>query len=199
MRKKSHISLAAYLVNSEGMEVLKLHKKAFYMGSIQPDCTIAFLTHRHSLEETFHILKKEIRKITEDYDIEKGISSSYCRRLGVITHYIADYFTFPHNEFFDGNMKAHCRYEKELKFFLRSYVKSEDGRREQQEGLSINSVEDICFFIKEMHKEYAQAIKEVKIDCEYIVTLCHFVVSAILQFSNKDAISKQLDYRRAIA
>lgn len=186
-------------MNSEGMEMLKLHKKAFYFGSIQPDCTIAFLTHRHSMEETFHILKKEIRKITEDYDIEKGISRAYCRRLGVITHYIADYFTLPHNVFFEGNMKAHCLYEKELKHFLRSYVKSEEAKREKIEDFSFNSVNEICFFIRRMHNEYAKAIQEVKIDCEYIVTLCYIVVAAILEISFKAIISKHSNYCEAIA
>ena len=37
MRKKSHISLAWYLMNSEGMDALKLHKGSFYIGSVLPD------------------------------------------------------------------------------------------------------------------------------------------------------------------
>lgn len=174
-------------MNSDGMEVLKLHKKAFYVGSIQPDCTVAFLTHRHSIEETFHILKREIKKLTEDYEIEKGISSSFCRRLGVITHYVADYFTFPHNAFFDGDMKAHCKYEKELKFFLREYVQSEEAKEIAKKNILFQTVEDICDFIEEMHKEYAQAMKELKIDCQYILTLCYAVVSAILNFFYENA------------
>ena len=43
MRKKSHISLAWYLMNNEGMESLKHHKGAFYIGSILPDCIPSFL------------------------------------------------------------------------------------------------------------------------------------------------------------
>lgn len=34
MRKKSHISLAWYLMNSEGMDALKLHKVPFTLACI---------------------------------------------------------------------------------------------------------------------------------------------------------------------
>ena len=44
MRKKSHISLAHYLMNSEGMESIQHHKGAFYIGSILPDCVPSFLS-----------------------------------------------------------------------------------------------------------------------------------------------------------
>ena len=33
----------------------------------------------------------------------------------MITHYVSDYFTFPHNANYPGNLKDHCIYEEELK------------------------------------------------------------------------------------
>lgn len=181
MRKKSHISLAKYIVDSTGMESLKEHKKAFYIGSILPDCTPSFITRKHCIEETFDILKKEIKKVTEDYDVEKGIGRYYCRHLGVITHYIADYFTFPHNTIYPGTIKEHCQYEGELKHAFRSYVKSEESRRIRERTGTFASVEEILQFITGMHDQYLETIKAIKVDCRYIVELCHKVVDAILQ------------------
>lgn len=181
MRKKSHISVAKYLMNSNGMECLQIHKKAFYIGSILPDCIPSFITRRHSIEETLHILKKEIDKITEDYDVNKGLSCYFCRHLGVITHYVADYFTFPHNATYPGSIKDHCVYEEDLKHAIRKYVKSDEAKRvRERNGLFKNS-EEIITFIKGTHEEYLNLINAVKLDCEYIVELCHKVVDAILQ------------------
>ena len=56
MRKKSHISLAHYLMNSEGMESIQHHKGAFYIGSILPDCVPSFLVRKHTIEESFDVL-----------------------------------------------------------------------------------------------------------------------------------------------
>jgi hypothetical protein len=181
MRKKSHISLASYLMKSMKTEELVNHKKAFYLGSILPDCVPSFIIRRHCIEGTFEVMKAEILKITDDYDMDKGITRYYCRHLGVITHYVADYFTFPHNEIFEGTLREHCSYEKDLKFALRTYVKSDEAKQVREKNGTFQTVDDICKFIAEMHKEYLKAIKVVKMDCMYIVALCHKVVDAILQ------------------
>lgn len=181
MRKKSHISLASYLMQSMKTEELVLHKKAFYIGSILPDCVPSFITRRHCIDDTFDLLKNEITKVTYDYDMEKGITGYYCRHLGVITHYIADYFTFPHNSTYTGSLKQHCSYEKDLKFAFRAYVKSGEAKHIREKNRKFRTVEEICDFIKEMHDQYLKVINAIKIDCKYIVELCHRVVDAILQ------------------
>lgn len=160
---------------------LKDHKKAFMIGSILPDCTPSFITRKHNITETFEILKKEISRLTEEFDTKRGMNGYFCRHLGVITHYIADYFTFPHNEIFEGTMREHCAYEKELKHTFKAYVKSEEAVRIREVNGTFTTVEEICRFIQKMHDEYLTAIKVVKEDCMYIVELCHRVVDAILQ------------------
>lgn len=182
MRKKSHISLAKYLLNSDGMEELQSHKKAFYIGSILPDCVPTFITRRHTMEDTFDILEDEIRKITVDYDFSKGMGCYYCRHLGIVTHYIADYFTYPHNAIYPGTIKQHCQYEEQLKHAFREYVKSEEAQRQRSQAASICTVEDLCNLIRSVHGKYLEAVKKVEIDCEYIVSICHQIVDGILAF-----------------
>ena len=169
-------------MNSNGMEYLQQHKKSFYIGSILPDCTPSFVTRRHSIDETLDILKKEIDKITVHYNFEKGLSTYYCRHLGIITHYIADYFTFPHNKIYPGNLKDHCIYEEDLKHAIRSYVQSDEAKRVRETNGCFRTTDEIIEFIKASHEKYLAAIKAIKIDCMYIIELCHRVVDAILQF-----------------
>ncbi len=182
MRKKSHISLAKYLMNNLNVQDLCEHKKAFYIGSILPDIKPSFLTKRHTIEETFDILINEIKKITIDYDINKGINSYYARHLGVITHYLSDYCTFPHNSIFTGTLSEHCYYEKELKFSLKEYVQSASAQRQRTECKKSQTIEEISLFIQKTHQEYLRAIKTVKGDIQYIIELCFKVVDAILMF-----------------
>ena len=105
---------------------------------------------------------------------------AYMRRLGEIIHYIADYFTFPHNKIYDGNLKDHCIYEKELKFRLREYVKSGEAFRVRIDTKKFETAEAVCTFIKKAQEEYLKVEHGVKEDCEYIVRVCHQVVQAIL-------------------
>lgn len=184
MRKKSHISLAWYLMNSEGMDSLKHHKGSFYLGSILPDCVPSFLVRRHTIEDTFDVLEKELGKLVSHFDPKKGIDCYFCRHLGVITHYISDYFTFPHNAHYPGKFKDHCIYEEELKKKLRSYVHSPQAVRKRL-AETIHTPEEILVFVRRMHENYKRSESVVKRDCEYIIDLCHAVVDAILLFLEK--------------
>ena len=70
MRKKSHISLARFLIKEAGDEVLRRRWKAFYVGSLLPDCRPSFLTVRHEYDETFDLVSRRSavwwKKETED-------------------------------------------------------------------------------------------------------------------------------------
>lgn len=189
MRKLSHISVAKFILDTNGMEKLYSHRKSFYMGSVLPDCVPSFLVRKHCIESTFDLLKKEIRKVTEEYDVSKGINTSYCRHLGVIIHYIADYFTFPHNRAYWGSLREHFVYEKKLKMEFLEYVKSDAAKRNRKKVPVHKTVNEIMDYIKEKHDEYVLIMKEIKVDCHYIVELCFSVVDAILYYvESKEAL-----------
>lgn len=184
MRKKSHISLARYIVDDMKAPELMQHRKAFYLGSILPDCKPSFLTQRHEFGETFEMLKGRIGTLTENNNSWRN-SGAYARQLGEVIHYVADYFTFPHNETYDGNLKDHCYYEKVLKFKLREYVKSGQAFRDRIEAKRFATKEAIFSFIQKSHEEYLSRKRNVEEDCIYIVRVCHQVVQAILNLLNQ--------------
>ena len=180
MRKKSHICLAYYLINTVDNQMLDEHKKAFAVGSILPDCKPSFVTKRHTFDETFDMVKGYIDRCSKEAFSFEDIKTAYYTRLGEITHYIADYFTFPHNKHFDGSLSEHCIYEKYLKHGLKSYVKSNECEMFYP-SKKIESVRELCEFIEEKHKEYMQEKSTVERDCRYIVAMCTVVVKTILE------------------
>ena len=98
MRKKSHISLAKYIVQDMQIPEMVEHRKAFYLGSILPDCVPSFLTTRHEFDGTFDQLKERITRLVEDSQGLEEHARAFMRNLGQVIHYLADYFTFPHNK-----------------------------------------------------------------------------------------------------
>ncbi|MCM1499658.1 MAG: zinc dependent phospholipase C family protein [Clostridium sp.] len=189
MRKKSHISLARHIVNVSGMQNFDKHKKAFYIGSILPDCKPSFLTKRHEITATFDLVERGIEKLTHGYSNLNDLSTVYFTRLGEVVHYIADYFTYPHNKEYMGNMKQHCIYEGQLKHKLRSYIKGIGEKDFKKWKASVDledmerfqSVADICKFLKEEHRNYIRrGVHSVEEDCKYIVGVCSKAAMAIL-------------------
>ena len=116
----------------------------------------------------------------EHYDFTRGITSYFCRHLGIILHHVADYFTFPHNSFYKGTLREHCKYEELLKHRLRSYVKSEDAKRERNTVPRFYSVEEICNMVHTMHDNYRTSKHSLDNDCNYIITICHRIVDSLL-------------------
>ena len=184
MRKKSHISLARYIAQDMQVPVMTHHRKAFYLGSILPDCKPSFLTQRHEFNGTFDLVKERICVLSADSGLLLDNGRAFMRRLGEIIHYIADYFTFPHNQIYDGNLKDHCMYEKELKFRLREYVKSGKAFRDRIDAKKFETPEAVCSFVKRAHEDYLKMKHGVQEDCEDIVRICHQVVQAILNLVN---------------
>lgn len=180
MRKKSHISLALYLIDNISFNDLLQHKLSFCIGNVLPDCKPSFLTTRHEITSTFDMVKENIKKLTIDCAVNKEKTSAYFRDLGQVIHYLADYFTYPHNTIFEGNLKDHCIYEKKLKFALREYIKSGEADRNRQEIKQFTTLDSLFEFILSVHEEYLKIKKSVEEDCKYIVSLCHQVVEGIL-------------------
>jgi len=208
MRKKSHVSLSLYLIKNIDSQLLSEHKKAFVMGSILPDCKPSFVTTKHNMEETFDMVTAFISKLTVDSDDFKKISTSYCRKLGEVTHYLADYFTFPHNGEFDGNMKDHCMYEKYLKFALKDYINSDEVYINKYVASTFNTPEELCQFVMWLHESYIDSheaidsnanmgsYQSIQRDCKYIVTLTHIVTAGILHLMEMNRTMEDEDIER---
>jgi len=179
MNKGSHISLAHFLMDDINLDEFKKNEKAFMVGSILPDCLPSFLTTRHTITETFGLLKAEIEKVYNNFDMEKGMTSYYSRHLGIICHYLADYFTFPHNPGFKGSVKEHINYEKELFIAFQVYLKN---RTEYPLELNAEryTVNDICSNILDKHKLYMNTLHDIRTDCSFIVEICTVTMKIIL-------------------
>lgn len=193
MRKKSHISLARYMVDSFGDADLKKHKFSFYLGSVLPDIKPSFLYKRHEIEGTFPALQEHIKRLSEGRKaVEKKKGRKYYRDLGQISHYLADYFTFPHNDIYPGSLKDHCSYEEKLKQDLREYIRSGEAARKHlaeqcaEAGVKIKerhfrNAEAICNFIQKSHDDYIERKHNVEDDIHHIVEINHRAIAGILQ------------------
>lgn len=184
MRKKSHISLAMYLVRELKLEGLIKHKKAFCLGAILPDLTPKMITSPHEFETSYENMKDFVRNIFAENADSEWKERVLWRRIGVALHYMADYFTFPHNTSFSGSLKDHCMYESEMKYYLREFVYTPEAGRifleARRMAAGIGCLEALFAFVKKRHHAYMQAPHSVERDCYEIVMLCSvaFVVMA---------------------
>lgn len=170
MRKKSHIALSVFLVSELRLKELDFHRKAFYLGSIQPDLNPRMFSEPHQFDETWEKVQKLILQIeaeTRDGDYSRR---AIWMQTGIVMHYLADYFTFPHNTCFDGSLRGHCMHESELKYLLRAYLCTSEARvafeRQKLRAGQIHTAEQLCTYIEMTHDAYMrESYHSVLNDC----------------------------------
>ena len=114
-----------------------------------------------------------------------------------VMHYMADYFTFPHNRTYPGNLKDHCSYEEVLKLRLREYLKTDKKDRWPFVQCHFSSAEALCDFIKLRHEEYLKRKIDVDEDIRHIVSLNYQVVEGIRQLAEQGKLHQYLSKKRA--
>lgn len=179
MRKKSHILLAKCLADHmEEARGLQEHRKAFCFGSILPDIRLSFITTRHEYWGTFEKLQEKMKELTEcnQRDCNEG---AFWRKLGEVLHYIADYFTFPHNKQYTGNIFAHNKYEKNLKNQLAEVIISGQADFYMEEEICFEDFTQLVDYLKERHNSYRKRERNISDDIIYILSTCYQVLQGI--------------------
>ena len=167
MQTRDHKVLAEFLVSKMGQELSVIYIKAFILGNIEPDKNLFTYLHGWVREVKFHGHNYEnILPVMEKlFDSMRGKRHWGVREyyhFGKLMHYIADAFTLPHNGIFKGNLREHCRYEKELhRRFL--YMLQEPQKQPiQKRGNGLDG-------IKKLHEEYLKQAGNCENDCRYIL------------------------------
>lgn len=173
MRKKSHWHLADYLMRDNERPAIEF---MFKVGSVAPDFMIRSMIRGHSYDSTTQRVERRLEKLEE-----KGcwnLVSAY--RLGYVTHYLADYFTAPHNTHGEFGFRDHCSFEKQQLRLLCSQLDGQWGAPIQYENHA-----DVMNYLKAVHDEYLMQNPEVETDCNYIVNVTEQVSYQMFSLFNQ--------------
>jgi len=145
------------------------------------------------MEETFDIFVKHMEKFVRVLSKRNKIGFRQSIRMGMITHYIADYFTLPHNSHYEGGFKEHCVYEGQQLRFMRSFVdKVREGQFKVERPEALLDIKQVVEYIKRKHQEYVKLHQGVKEDCEFSLETCLCVVLSLFGIASLNASSLSL-------
>ena len=186
MRKKSHILLARYIAKNTEDEELKKHRLSFYIGSILPDCKPSFVYKKHEINGTFPDVKKMVNQLIFGKQQGKLIRKRrYYMNLGQVTHYVADYFTYPHNKIYPGTLKDHCSYEEQLKRSLKTYIMNRNMQAKEKVQADFRDAEALYAYILERHKQYLGKKINIEADIHNIIATNRMLVEGVADLFRK--------------
>ena len=120
MQKRSHLLLARTLLRQTGDFPRKRFAAAFLVGSCQPDCNPltylkGFFRGRRLMGHNYANARPYVFRRIRRLQRRRRWNLWHYYTLGKLTHYLADAFTYPHNEHFPGTLADHHRYESRLR------------------------------------------------------------------------------------
>lgn len=184
MNTFSHILIGGFL-HKYFLELhgIDLNYSSFIGGNLLPDFKPAYKRLPHELNSWEPFLKNEINKLSGCKQDKTRLSKNVSRRLGVICHFYADFFCYPHTEAFDGGTYQHVKYEWELDRFTRKYYPAlywtDFGSR-----IPLNRrAENLYNEFSKLHKEYIMQDQAFENDIVYTLRACIDTLSMIFAHS----------------
>jgi len=104
MRLDIHFSIAKKICAEIKGLGFHLNAKSFLFGNLFPDLIHSYIWRRHE----YHNSRDYIRKKIESF---KKRPFFFSFQLGIVTHYICDYFCYPHSSAYDKGLLQHILYE----------------------------------------------------------------------------------------
>lgn len=138
-----------------------LKNASFKMGSIIPDISPDKKDMPHTIDASLPFL---VKKIEESIKVGKGDNELSSKNLGIITHFLADYFCYAHN---NDEMKLweHLMYEQKLHQILTT----EPVMPNNDFKIPLTDIEE---WVREKHNLYLNSTPSLDKDVYFIQDAC---------------------------
>lgn len=183
MLPQSHIVIATHLYESIKKNFnVELDKKNLVYGSIKPDIPLHLAGLKHFKPQSFNHICNEIYQLSQlTLADNKEHIKLFSKKIGIVTHYVADYFCVPHNDrkTYKSHFLNHLQYENNLHKFYQSYQKntnitSTDFNIDNRTSYSIQSLLDTLHSIYSLKEEsfvndFESSMEATNLVASYIV------------------------------
>ncbi|MDI9476300.1 MAG: zinc dependent phospholipase C family protein [Natronincolaceae bacterium] len=135
-----------------------LNKRSLIYGSIKPDIAYSLVKLDHFKPQSFDFICDEINKLSNyDFELNKEFIKFLSRRIGVVTHFISDFFCIPHNDriTYENNFIDHIRYEHRLHKLFKSFD-SKINVSKNYFNIGNNNPDSIKALVDNFHLQYTE-------------------------------------------
>lgn len=151
----------------------KLNTKMDYgsllYGSIAPDLFPSMMFLPHTIEGSTRIVNDTVNNLCSmKMPDNKKDMKKYSFKLGLVVHFVSDYFCKAHNEKRYENLLIHYFYERKLKRFFEKRT-SLIKQMTSFNGSVFDKEENIMDYLCQLHKEYNSSKRSMTNDFKYSI------------------------------
>ncbi len=118
----THIRMSLALKHTiEKATNIKLDSISFIYGNIKPDICKRYIKIPHFKKTSMGFIRERIAEISKiSITTRSKCTKEFSVNLGIITHYLSDFFCYAHSDLFTGGAVKHLSYENRLTAFCRT-------------------------------------------------------------------------------
>jgi hypothetical protein len=150
---------------------IQLDRELFVVGNLLPDYLPELILNPHFTLKC----QREIHIFTEalaGQPVTRGeqLPPEYALRLGILCHYLTDYFTFAHTPEFRLGLKQHGAYEQQLNAYFRDHYTQEESTLTGVRFESAESARDVVKEVYRLKRDYRAEGCTLSRDVRYAFT-----------------------------
>lgn len=173
MKRNDHLYLGRFLADRYLNDKSKIIRKSFLWGNILPDINLfsyfrGFTKTGNIEAHSYEGSASYMQFLTEYLNRPCHSKILYYVRLGILIHYIADTFTYPHNSCFTGTLKEHILYENKFHRIFRRVLKNVPPK-ENHGVTGSSSYSNLTDTIKRLQGTYLPHVGNVLWDARNII------------------------------
>ena len=183
MNIQSHWKLASFICKSSEINIKGLKKLFFAFGNIFPDISFTFVKNPHIPSIMYEAVMHRIEKALCFSDKQTYLNYF---SIGIITHYLADFFCAAHTEPFGEDARTHYLYEQQLETHVSQCRNLIDNM------YLFDQNEDLIEMIGISHKEYLKNTFSHDKDIRFITRICMscmYAYQSSIQLAHDDLVT----------
>lgn len=186
MKSASHHAMGHLLYEALTAQGIKLDRELFVMGNLLPDYMPELILNPHFTLKC----QREIHIFTEalaGQPVTRGeqLPPEYTLRLGILCHYLTDYFTFAHTPEFRLGLKQHGAYELQLDEYFREHYTAEESSLPSYRFARSESARDVVKEIYRLKRDYRAEGCTLARDVKHAFSACLGSMSELIAISEE--------------
>ena len=186
MKSASHHAMGHLLYEALTEQGIQLDRELFVLGNLLPDYLPELILNPHFTLKC----QREIHIFTEalaGQPVSRGESlpPEYALRLGILCHYLTDYFTFAHTPEFRLGLKEHGSYEQRLNDYFRAHYTQEECTLESFDFDRCENARDVVKEVYRLKRDYRAEGCTLARDVKHAVSACLGAMTQLIALSEE--------------
>ena len=184
MKSASHHAMGHLLYEALTKQGVKLDQELFVLGNLLPDYLPELILNPHFTLKC----QREIHIFTEalaGQPVVRGeqLPPEYALRLGILCHYLTDYFTFAHTPEFRLGLREHGAYEMQLNDYFRAHYTQQECTLDSFTFARCECARDVTKEIYRMKYNYRTEGCTLARDVKHAYTACLCAMTQLIAVS----------------